>query len=169
MTETLDASPAELTITIYSGDTFKTKVWLADETDKPIDLSGYSAELYVRASTVATTTDLELSTSSGELSIPSQNGNWQGTWSDGTNYSEDDVVLHNDIYWIATSDTSTEPKAGASDWDHAPLGRVDITISSSNSASLPLSDRRYDLELTDSNGDVETWLSGTLSVKGDIS
>lgn len=160
--------PATYHFTIYQGDTHREKFWLSDENDKPIDLSGYSATFTVRASTVSDVDELELTNGSG-ITIPNQTGTYQGEWASGTSYSTDDIVLHKQTYWIATTNTSTEPSTSNSDWDLSPLGRVDVAISSTQSNNLTCGQHNYDLEMTASNGDVETWVAGTLTVDRDIS
>lgn len=53
--------------------------------------------------------------------------NWEGNWEERSlGYEEDDLVFHNNYYWIANKSTVEEPDSSSSDWDEAegwePIG-----------------------------------------------
>lgn len=167
MTAPLSDGPAKYDFEVYQGDTKRFFVWLTDAYGEPLDLSGHTARLDIYQQAYDNTPALQLDSDGNGLTVPTQTGNWQGEFSSGTSYSEDDVVLYDKIYWIAKQDTSVTPPGQDSppdaNWDYSPLGRVDVEITASQSESLRARVHTYDLQ-TVSGSTVDTHLHGDVVV-----
>jgi len=62
--------------------------------------------------------DLDTSTY-GFYPVLFPNTSWEGEWEAGT-YNEDDLVFHDNIYWIANTTTTETPSETSDDWGIAP-------------------------------------------------
>lgn len=61
--------PVEYDLKIYQGQTFSLSFIWKDELGTPIDLTGYTARMHIRAAVKAATTLIELTSENGHISI----------------------------------------------------------------------------------------------------
>lgn len=62
-------TPGKLALTMYQGATFKRVIRLADSTPEPIDLTGATVRMHVRATISDTATLIELTEANGRATV----------------------------------------------------------------------------------------------------
>jgi len=62
-------TPGKLTLTIYQGATWRRVIRLADSNDDPIDLTGATVRMHVRATVSDTATLIELTEANGRATV----------------------------------------------------------------------------------------------------
>lgn len=137
--------PGTLDIRITQGDTWNYEyIVVLDPEDNLIDLSEKELKMQIREN-YGSKVLLELSTTNNKIIVT--NGVYEGEWEE-KEYTKDQVVKYNDIYYICILDTDDKQTPEDTEF-WAIFKHILFNVSSTDTKNLVAGSFIYDLEIND--------------------